>query len=128
MFIDTKIRTPEWEKTVKDFLSYLKNTSNSDWCLDVVRTPDNKNCLVGHFYNFYEQNYPNSKKDIFSYFEDIISPATHFFKINDGSHPDYTQPTPKERCITYIENILTGYELTTYEQMEKDFLKSRGLL
>lgn len=99
---------------IKNFINYLKKTNDSSWCLDVVKTKD-KNCVMGHLNDFVLNKF-------WDWFEERISTTYVMYPINDGKSDKYKQTTPKERCVAYLENILTGDEDCTYEGMRKDSL------
>ena len=100
-------------KFLKEFINYLKRTNDSSWCLDVVKAKD-RNCLMGHL-NDYVLN------KFWDWFEERVSSTYVIYPINDGESDKYKQSTPKERCIAYLENILTGDEDCTYEGMRKEY-------
>lgn len=125
-FISLSLRNNEWKEKISGLISFLYKTDDSEWCTDVVRTLDNKNCLFGHVVNYFNQGSDEDKTDFaWSWFEDNVSTTYIVYKINDGKNPNYNQKTAKARCISYLENILSGKELTTHEGMDYEFAKYR---
>jgi hypothetical protein len=108
------IGTMSKEDFLNDIIHYLKNmTLESDWCVDVVRTKDQKqNCLMGHLFNF-------GGNLIVDIFHNNISTEYCYYQINDGKNPNYPQATPKQRIIAYLENVRDGKEETVLEYYQK---------
>lgn len=101
-------------------IKYLESTSENSWCVDVVRTKDNsKNCMFGHLFAMGDDE--KESNELWDWFENCVTTTYAVYPINDGEHPDYQQPTPKQRCIAYLKNIELGKELTTYEAMELEY-------
>lgn len=113
---------------MQGFLEYIKATKPEDWYLHKVRNKANtKNCLYGHLVNwYYGKNYEGNISPIWDAFEEVGS-TYYVYPINDGTNPDYPQLTARERCIAYIENVISGKELWTWEAMELDMKKFRGV-
>lgn len=122
------------KKFIVDILRYLKNTNTCEWCLDVVRSKDEKqNCLFGHVFNYGVNgfNYDGKKyygevggQTAWELFECFVATTYTVYDVNDGKNSQYQQNTSKERCIKYIYNILTGVEKNTAESMEECYKSS----
>ena len=139
-FINSAIRTDDWKDALSDLISYLDCTSEDQWCVDVVRTKDNKNCLFGHVVEFFSLNASKYRnKDIFklanrgseesgsddfgyhcafNWFDEAVASTFFVYSVNDGKNLSYPQSTPKARCIALVKDILSGNELSTYEGMD----------
>lgn len=99
--------------SLDEIISYLENTSEESWCTDVVKTKDDKNCLLGHLFDF-------GGNELCSWFEEIAT-TYMFYPVNDGENPNYQQPTPKQRCIAYIKDLKSGKAKTVYQLMDEDY-------
>lgn len=95
-----------------EVVEYLESTSEESWCVDVVRTKDGKNCLFGHLFDL-------GGSDLMGLFEDSIATTFMVYPVNDGTHPKYQQPTPKQRCLAYLKDLQSGEEKTTYQLMKE---------
>jgi len=102
------------EYTSEEIITYLENTTEESWCMDVCRTKDGRNCLLGHLFDL-GGNY------LCDLFEECFATTYMFFPVNDGKHPEYQQATPKQRCIAYIKDLASGKQKTTYQTMEEDY-------
>jgi hypothetical protein len=116
-------------KILLNLKKYLENTKNDDWCTQVVRTKENKNCIFGHIFNWGAEYFGNG--DVggnkgWGWFEEHVGTTFYVYPINDGEDKDYPQETSKERCLAYIKDVLDGSRLTTYEQMDIDYKNSFG--
>ena len=104
------------DKTRKEIIdciiNYLELTTEDSWCLDVVKTTDGKNCLFGHLFDF-------GGSKLMDWFECICATTYMVYPVNDGTHPNYKQPTAKQRCIAYLQDLMNGKEKTTYQLMEE---------
>ena len=110
----------DYKAMLRDFIPYLEQTADEDWCTDVVRTKDNKaNCLFGHLSNFCGHSKHQNIMPDFDWFESRISTTYVIYAINDGRSNQYQQPSPKRRCIAYLRDLLTGKELTVHFAMQK---------
>lgn len=122
----------DYQTMLRDFIPYLEKTAEEDWCTDIVRSKDGKNCLFGHLSNFcgHASNQPVSPD--FDWFEMNISTDFVIYAINDaagkGWTTKYQQPTPKQRCIAYMRDLLSGEELTTMPAMEKSMKEHKEYL
>ena len=110
------------------YIITLKNTKDTDWCIDVVRNKEGQNCLFGHIHKMGSKGvYIDGKflsgdsggGRLWDWFECAISSTYQIYLINDGKNPKYQQKTAKERCIAFIENVYSGKEQNTMESMEE---------
>lgn len=105
-----------------DFITYLEATSPDEWCEDVVRSKDgSQNCALGHVFEWGRARGDGSDRAgsrAWDWFEGAWSTSYAVYPVNDGTNPDYPQPTPKERIIAYCRALLDGTELSTMESME----------
>lgn len=110
-----------------EFISYCEATRPEDWYLHKVRNHSNtKNCLYGHLINwYYGKGYTGNVQPMWDAFEEVGS-TFYVYPINDGTNPNYPQPTARERCIQYLKNVLSGEELWTAAAIERDFAKIRA--
>lgn len=106
---------------IYELLEYLKKTDEDDWLVDKCRETslkDNKtrNCLIGHIYN-YGCSYDPIDGGNFacSIFEECWATSFMYYPVNDGKHLKYQQSSPKERCVKYIEDLISGEEKTTLD-------------
>uniref|UniRef100_UPI003A9509E9 hypothetical protein n=1 Tax=Salmonella enterica TaxID=28901 RepID=UPI003A9509E9 len=110
----------DYESMLRDFIPYLEQTAEEEWCVDVVRTEDGKaNCLFGHLSNFCCHSKNDDVMPDFDWFESRISTTFMVYAVNDGENHDYQQPTPKQRGIAYMRDLLSGKKLTTLPLMDK---------
>lgn len=111
-------------RRMADFIAYLEQTTDADWCEDIVRTKDGaQNCALGHVFEWGSARGDGSDADgskTWDWFESAWSTSYSVYPVNDGKNPDYPQATPKERIIAYCRALLDGSELSTHESMEFD--------
>ena len=100
------------KESLKHIINYLEATKKDSWCLDVVKTTDGKNCLFGHLFDF-------GGAKLMDWFENVFATTYMVYPVNDGTHPNYKQSSPKERCIAYLKDLQSGKEKTTYQIMEE---------
>lgn len=100
------------KESLKDIIYYLETTTEDSWCLNVVKTTDGKNCLFGHLFDF-------GGSKLMDWFENFFATTYMVYPVNDGTHPNYQQSSPKERCIAYLKDLQSGKEKTTYQIMEE---------
>lgn len=114
-------RDEEFYYRLHAFITYLKNTNENAWGVDVVKSKDGtKNCVFGHLWDFYNGDNNNVKASrAWDWFESCVASTFALYKVNDGKHEQYNQTSPKNRCIQYLENVFYGKELTTMECMDK---------
>ena len=104
-------------KTLDEIIAYLETTVEESWCLDVVKKGD-KNCLFGHLFEL-------GGSDLYHMFEEFYATTYMVFPVNDGTHEDYRQETPKQRCIAYLKDLRDGKQKTTsklHEEFEQGLL------
>lgn len=125
----------DFEKAIKrlstdmqSFIDYCEATKANEWCVDIVRSVGNKqNCLYGHLVNwYYGKDYTGNISPIWDAFEEVGT-TFYVYPINDGTNPNYPQPTARERCIAYLKNIRDGKELWTWDAMEKEWEERKVL-
>lgn len=109
----------EFKVKLQQIIDHLKSTGKDEWCKDVVRTKDSKqNCLFGHVFNMGGDD--NKLANKWWDFMEMCATTYMVYPVNDGSHPDYKQDNPRDRCIAYLEDLLAGKQLTTLQSMEED--------
>ena len=101
-------------KSIHDIISYLESTPEDTWCVDVVKTGDGKNCLFGHLFDM-------GGSSLMDTFEDLFSTTYMVYGVNDGQHPNYQQPTPKQRCLAYLKDLRDGRAPTTQQLMDEEY-------
>ena len=123
--LDMQLRDEEFYLKLQLFLEYLKATDEDEWCVDVVKSGDSKkNCLFGHLWDFCDGDADEVKGNSWwNWFESAVSSTFMVYPINDGKNSNYQGGTPKLRCISFIENIRDGIELTTLEGMDACMLR-----
>jgi len=108
---------------INNFLTYLEKTQDSEWLMEkCADTPElNKCCIVGHFFKFTDitNNQKNANK-LWDNFSWDFANEFMFYPVNDGKDKNYQQPTPKQRCIAYLEDLRDGKAETTAEGMERE--------
>jgi len=108
----------EWKEKLGEIINHIKYTNVSDWCKDVVRTKDGlKNCLFGHVFNMGKDN---KEANQWWDFMEMVATTYMVYPVNDGSHPKYKQNNPRDRCVAYLEDILSGEEKTTVQLMDEE--------
>lgn len=108
------------ENFIDQFIEYCKNTTEDQWCVDVVRSSDMKsNCLFGHLFEFAGNDKLGNK--YWDHFEANWATTYMVYPVNDGENPDYQQSSAKERCIAYLEDLRDGVKDTTQILMEQDY-------
>jgi hypothetical protein len=117
--LDMELRDEEFYLKLHLFLEYLKATCEDDWCVDRVKLKGSKkNCLFGHLWDFCGGDIDEAKGNLWwDWFESAVSSTYMIYLINDCKNDNYQEATPKSRCISFIENIRDGFELTTLESM-----------
>lgn len=99
-------RQVENREMIESALKYITRTKEDSWCKDVVKTKDGKSCIIGHVFDM-------GGNKAMDWFESSVATSYMIYPVNDGTHPDYPQPTPKERCIAYLEDVLSGKQKTS---------------
>lgn len=108
----------EMRQTILQIIAHLETTKDDEWCVDRVRTKDQKqNCLMGHVFNIGKND-----REANEWINKLEYIATEFmyYPVNDGKHKDYPQPTAKARCIAYLTDILDGKKKSTLQMLEED--------
>lgn len=101
------------------FIQYLNKTDADNWCTDICRDPKGRNCLIGHLVDYMEfPDHGIKMNNLIDVFEYEIASTYAVFAVNDKRNDNYQQPTIKERCIAFMENIMNGKEKTTKEWMD----------
>lgn len=104
---------------IDDFIKYCQNTTDDQWCMEVVRTKDQKaNCLFGHLFEFAGDDKTGSF--YWDMFEEVYATTYMVYQVNDGKDPDYPQSTPKARCVQYLKDLKSGKAKTTYQIMDEE--------
>lgn len=102
------------------FIAYCEATKPEDWALDVVRTKDGKNCLLGHLVDYvYGKGYEGNIMPAWDTFEEMWATQFMFYPVNDGQSVKYQQPTAKARVIAYLKDLWLGLETPTWKLMEE---------
>lgn len=101
---------------INEFIIYCENTTDDEWCLNVVRDNSGKNCLFGHLFKFAGDDKLGNY--FWDYFEANYATTYMVYPINDGSNKNYQQDTPKARCLAYLKNLRDGIEKTTIQIMD----------
>ncbi len=104
--------------TLEEILYYLENTTEESWCTGVVKTKDGGNCFFGHLFDL-------GGNLLFNAFENIAT-TYMVYPVNDGENSKYQQPTPKQRCIAYLKDLISGKEKTTYELMDEAYAECKA--
>jgi hypothetical protein len=100
-------------------IDYLEETDEDSWCTDVVKTKDGKSCLFGHLFDL-------GGSKLMDWFENIANNYM-VYPVNDGKHPNYQEPTPKQRCLSYVRNLRDGKEKDVYTLMDEEFELRRNM-
>jgi hypothetical protein len=102
-------------------IAYLESTPEDSWAVNVVRTKDGKNCLLGHVIDYvYGKGYEGNVMPAWDLFGEFWATEFMYYGVNDGTNPKYPQTTPKQRILAYLRNMQAGIEPTTYQSMELD--------
>ena len=133
--------------TLDDIIQMVEETAEGAWQVDVVRSTDGaRNCFFGHLHAygtqraadltadtipaFIRQRNPSlSAQDCFAsqlwdWFECAYATTYAIYPVNDGTNPDYQQPTPRQRVLAYLRALASGDELTTMQAMDRDYAAS----
>ena len=103
--------------SIDSFIAYLEQTKDEDWVCDIVRSKDgNANCLFGHLFAF--ANDDKTAQLYWDHFEYWWATTYMIYPVNDGKNPNYRQDTPKQRCLAYLRDLISGKEQKTFEIME----------
>lgn len=114
--------------TIDAVINYCEQTREEEWMTGVCRSKDQtKNCLLGHIFNMGKDE--EESNDLLNWFESCIATDYMFFPVNDGTNPNYQQPTPRLRCLAYLNDLKSGKAKTTLDYMkeyEDEFLLRRN--
>jgi hypothetical protein len=96
-----------------DVIAYLESTDPGSWWPGpTYRSPDETHhCVLSHIFERYGSAAMGE-------FEERWSTSYVIGNVNDGGHPGYLQPDPKDRCLAFLYALATGAEETTVEMME----------
>ena len=118
-----KLYGSDYKEFLKEFIPYLESKSEYTWIDIIFANKDtSKRCVIWHFLGFVGCDYPTSKfgsKNLDWYEANVCFIQQAGCMVNDGNHRDYQQPTPKQRSIAYLKNLLAGKELTPTEMLDK---------
>ena len=99
------------EVTLPAVIDYLEDTADESWLMGRCRSEDgSQNCVLGHLLDF-------GGGEAIDVFEEVYATSFMVFPVNDGEHPDYPQPTPKQRVLAYLRNMEAGREPTTLDHL-----------
>lgn len=98
-------------------IDYVKATHENEWCTDVVRNSDGANCLFGHMSKM--DGTDKAYGEAWDWFEETWGTTYYVYPINDGTNPEYQQPTPKQRITAYLDRLLSGEEQCMAEYWER---------
>ncbi|WP_422758948.1 hypothetical protein [Paenarthrobacter sp. C1] len=101
-------------------IAYMEATSEDAWQVDTVRSADGStNCFFGHLFNMGGTDVRGNA--LWEGFESAWATTYRLYPINDGEHPGYPQPTPKQRVLAFLRDLNSGAVLTTPQQMEEEY-------
>lgn len=85
---------------VQYFIDKFEAIPEEKWCVGVyVSGNDERMCALGHC-GQYAVRTPESRGLI-----DVLGSVTEVAEINDGKHPGYLQPTPKQRVLAALRDV-----------------------
>lgn len=113
----------DYKRFLEDFIPYLEATTEESW-IDIVfaNADTSKRCVIWHFIGFVGSDYLESKiasSNLDWYEANVCFIQRAGCEVNDGNHSDYQHPTPKQRSIAYLKNLLAGKELTPMQMLDK---------
>lgn len=111
------------EINVNGLLNYLQNTREDEWLLDKVANKDlSKCCFFGHLFKYAAGKEMDEKKanNFWNYFEEIYATTYMVYPVNDGKNPNYPQETAKQRCIAYLEDLISGKAKKTIDYLSEE--------
>jgi len=100
-------------------LRYLEATTEESWCTDVVKDKGGRSCFFGHVFDWGGGDENRNGSRAMDIFEACFATTYMIYPVNDGQHPKYQQKTPKQRCLAYFKDLLSGEEKTTYQLMQE---------
>jgi hypothetical protein len=107
------------QEPLQNLINFLERTKEDSWCMEVVRTKDQKqNCLFGHVFDW-------GGNIGWDWFENFLATTYMVFPVNDKSNSKYQRDSIKERNIQYLKNLLNGTEKTVMEIMDEYDLERR---
>ena len=93
--------TPEDCHNLEDYIAFFRAIPEERWCEIRWRGPDDRRCAQGLLGC-------TSRRDTPSYRRLKALGVTDLEEVNDGVAPGYSQPTPKQRVLAYLEDVLNG--------------------
>ena len=106
-----------------NFITYLEDTDEDEWCTDVVRSKANEsqNCIFGHLVNwYYGKGYEGEVSEVWFAFEEMWATTFMIYPVNDGEDAHYTQETPKQRVLAYLRDLNDGRAKTSSRLLEEE--------
>lgn len=92
-------------KTLIELRNFFAAIPDKRWCIRFFHQ-DDRSCANGHLMSYYKIN--NSM--LIPYPEGLPLDETGYTQvlasINNGTHPSYTQLTPKQRVLAYIDDLI----------------------
>ncbi|SDH37794.1 hypothetical protein [Microbacterium sp. 77mftsu3.1] len=127
--------------TLSDLIEMVEGTPEDAWQVDVVRSEDDsRNCFFGHLYAYAEKQgahldvsiipaivrerrpeltaAEHLANGVWDWFESEWASTYAIYPVNDGKHPRYPQPTPRQRVLAYLHALAAGDEMTTMQAMD----------
>lgn len=89
--------------------AYLEGTDERTWILNRVRSEDG-DCMLGHIHRWACEmtGDEDQASRICDAFEARWATTYMFYAVNDGTDPRYSQTTPKQRCLAYLDDLAAG--------------------
>lgn len=123
-----RIRLGRWAhdqlETLDGVIAHIEATSEDSWQVNTVRSADGTtNCFFGHLFNMGANDKEGSA--LWDAFESRWATTYRIYPINDGKNPSYSQETPKQRVLTFLNDLRDGNAMTTEESMDacyRDYL------
>lgn len=116
----TDIRTSEETAGLGSIIAHMEATGEDSWQMDVVRSKDGtKNCFFGHLFAMGGDDKRGS--ELWNAFEERWATTYMIYPVNDGTHSRYGQPTPKQRILAYLRNLLDGTEKSVRQLMDEEY-------
>ena len=97
--------TPESTRhAIKHFINKFEATREEEWCIGHLLGKDGSRCAIGMTLD--ERNAGTEETDLLWRLAQNIpsGPAS----INDGRHSAYPQPTPRQRVLAWLYDLLKG--------------------
>lgn len=101
----TPTMNPSELRTAEDFKRFFEGIPDEKWCTQVYIDDNGRCCAMGHLG-------PNTLRAqvVRDLFENIL--VTNAATVNDGDHPDFQQPTPKQRILAALDEIIAKEKKT----------------